>query len=102
MILASDVHIRHHTPKSFKMDNRVAIVRHVAPALTLDIIKALSDIRDEYDELTVLTTAVRAPLYGALSCVTRVSTFSEAGEKAYMKEYRSKDVAEIVVVQIAV
>jgi hypothetical protein len=94
-ILASDHHIIHHTPSQFNMNSRVALYFATEEALTLQLVRELQDIAEQYDELTIIMhNRALLPLYSSLRFARRVIHSTIEEEVAHMKLYRANDVVE--------
>lgn len=94
-VLASDHHINHHTTRTFKTDNRVAIFIPRVDVLELEKIKQLAT---EFEEITVIYTSLQElELYDSLKQIKRVTNHTLDEELKHMRKYRSQDVKEIQV-----
>lgn len=98
-VLGSDHHMNFHLPRSFKKDNRVAILIIESGAegeLDLPRIQELKRLSQEYDELTVLvSTPSHLEAYSSLKYPARVNLTTLQKEIAHMRKYRKEDVKEI-------
>lgn len=97
--LASDHHINCHTGRSFKSENKVAILHLRASTIDFEALEAIRILKQDYDEVVVLVDSLAyLEFYSGIKYVDRVEMSNLEKEIAHMRKYRENDLPTTFVI----